>query len=139
MKELKGILRSITNKVQSFIKRMIERIIKVPTEQEKQERIKKEKKFWKKFDCIIKSIWRLFWMGVILHVAEYFWPELPNKIPVIYGLYDYLMQIPEFIFWTTFKGLQAILEGNFLEFSSKEFWPSVKNGIECFIEWIKAL
>ena len=136
-------LNEIIQMIKNGVKRFTANIMKNPTEQEKKERRLKEKRFWRRFDksmkCISRSIWSIFLMGLLLHVAEYFWPELPEHIPVIYGLYDHLMQILEFILWGTLKGLQAIFEGNFFKFAREDFWPTVKQGIGNFIEWVESL
>lgn len=90
-------------------------------------------------DKIAKILWTWFLIGLVLHVSAYFWPELPENIPAVYGFYDHVMGCLEFTFWTMLKGLQALFEGRFFEFCNGEWKDAFNAGWNGFIEWIKSL
>lgn len=149
--------RQILAQITSFIRRVSssilapkktpampsEIIIDIETEEAKKEAEKKRRRFWRRFDRInnniCKALWRVFWIGVLLHVAEYFYPEISTKVPVIYTLYDYLMQLLNFLIWTTCKGLYSLFTGTYWSFCHNEWSTALKEGWNSFVYWISTL
>lgn len=59
-------------------------------------------------------------VGLVLNIiASHFWPELPERIPAIYGFFDAWLQIAEFAYKVIFKGIHALFTGQSVEFTNE--------------------
>lgn len=68
-------------------------------------------------ELIGNAIFRGIVIGIILNVvAAYFYPELPERIPVIFGFYDGFMQFGEFAVKYALGFVNAFFNGNAIEF-----------------------
>lgn len=68
-------------------------------------------------DKLTRNIIRLMIIGIILNViANYFWPDFPEKFPAIYGWFDCWLQFGEFAFRTALNGISALFTGHWSEF-----------------------
>lgn len=66
---------------------------------------------------LIRLITRYIVIGIILNiVAAYFYPELPKRIPIIFGWFDGWMQFGEFAVKLALGFINAFFHGNAIEF-----------------------
>lgn len=82
---------------------------------------------------------RGFVIGILLNViASYFWPELPETIPTIYGFFNGFVELTEFLYKVALGGIAALFNGTFIEFGDtvmveiSELWNA-------FTTWISAI
>lgn len=84
-----------------------------------------DNKLKKGFRCLLKRLGRLITLsiifGILLNVAIYFWPQLPEKIPTIYGFYNGVLELVEFSLKTVFGLFASLFNGTFFEFSENMF------------------
>ena len=74
--------------------------------------------FDKKLDAICKSLLFGIVVAIILNViTKHFWPELPTKIPTVYGFFNGFLTLAEFFYKTALGGIAALFTGTFSEFS----------------------
>lgn len=97
--------------------------------------------FWNFLNRLSRGIFRCAVIGLILNViAAYFYPELPERIPTLFGWYDGCMQFLEFAFKAAFGYINAFFHGvdeayKFLgEFSNEyhELWLQ-------FVSWLNTI
>ncbi len=95
--------------------------------------------FDKKLDAFCKSILFGIVVAIILNViTKHFWPELPTKIPTVYGFFNGFLTLTEFFYKTALGGIAAIFNGTFSEFSLgvgaeiKEMWNA-------FCTWMSSI
>ena len=95
--------------------------------------------FDRKLDAFCKSLLFGIIVAIILNViAKYFWPELPTKIPTVYGFFNGFLTVTEFFYKTALGGIAAIFNGTFGEFSNgvgmeiKEMWNA-------FCTWMSSI
>lgn len=86
-----------------------------------------------------RLVGKMFIMGIILNIiASSFWPELPEKCPVIFGWFNGWVQLVEFLYETLLKGIYAFFTGEFAEFRQEV----VQTGSELFnqfLSWLASL
>lgn len=91
------------------------------------------------FDIIITNITRLMIIGIILNVvAVYFYPDFPEKFPVIYGWFNSWLQFGEFAIKAAFSGIYALFTGNWSEFWT-EYTEAFREALQYSKEWMSAL
>lgn len=95
--------------------------------------------FVRGIDRIAANILRLMIIGVIINVvASHFYPEFPERFPVIYGWFDGWLQFGEFLFKTALGGIYSFFTGNW-----NEFLPECQAEIEVlckqFLNWLSTL
>lgn len=107
-----------------------------------QEITKRLKNIMTKLDCwgnkIARGLWRLVMMGIVLHVAEYFAPELRQHIPMLYQIVDGGMMLMNFTFEWGLKLITAIFTGKVLEVNP-EFQHAVRELITTFTTWMTSI
>ncbi len=97
--------------------------------------------FWTFFDRLSRGIVRCAVIGLILNViVAYFYPELPEKIPVIYGWYDGWLQFVEFTFKAALGYINAFSHGTdeALKFLG-ELSNECQNGWMQFVNWLSTI
>lgn len=73
-----------------------------------------------------------FIIGLALNIIDnYFWPDLSETIPTIFGFFNGFVTLTEWAYKVTFGGFASIFNGNFIEFNQSA-------EVE-FIEMFKAL
>lgn len=86
-----------------------------------------------------RNIARMAVIGILLHiVASYFWPELPDQIPTIYGWFDGWMRFAEFAYRCALKGVFSIFTGNFPEFMN-QYGSELSMMWQQFLDWLQNL
>lgn len=95
--------------------------------------------FDKKLDAFCKSLLFGIVVAIILNViTKHFWPELPTKIPTVYGFFNGFLTLAEFVYKTALGGIASIFNGTFSEFSLgvgaeiKEMWNA-------FCTWMSSI
>ena len=74
--------------------------------------------FNRKLDALCKSLLFGIVVAIILNViTKHFWPELPTKIPTVYGFFNGFLTLAEFFYKTALGGIAALFTGTFSEFS----------------------
>ena len=90
-------------------------------------------------DRISGNIGRLILMGVIVNViASYFYPEFPERFPIIYGWFDGWLQLGELALKAGLGGTYAFFTGNFGEFWA-EYSNAVNEAIQQFYNWLSLI
>lgn len=86
-----------------------------------------------------RGLLRALIIAIVLNViARFFWPELPETIPTIYGFFNGFLTVGEFLYKTALGGIASIFNGTFFEFSNTmmaeigEMWSA-------FCTWISAI
>lgn len=80
----------------------------------------------------------LFWWAVLLLVVAYFVPDLPERMPTVYGLVDLVVSFSEWLFKVAFGGIYALFTGGWREFTS-QFWASIGDGWQLFVEFLRGI
>ena len=95
--------------------------------------------FDKKLNALSKSLLFGIVVAIILNViTNRFWPELPTKIPTVYGFFNGFLTLAEFVYKTALGGIAAIFNGTLSEFSLgvsneiKEMWNA-------FCTWMSSI
>lgn len=57
----------------------------------------------------------VIWAIVLNVVSAYFWPELPDKIPVFYEFCNGFLVLVEYLIKVAFGGIASIFNGSFFE------------------------
>lgn len=91
------------------------------------------------FERIVINITRLMIIGVVVNIiASYFYPEFPERFPIIYGWFDGWLQLGELALKSAIGAIYSIFTGNFSEFwaeytaSCEEFWSQ-------FVNWLSQI
>lgn len=88
---------------------------------------------------ISRNIGRLIFMGVIINIiASYFYPEFPERFPIIYGWFDGWLQLGELALKAGFGSIYAFFTGNFSEFWT-EYSSAVNEAIQQFVNWLSLI
>lgn len=88
---------------------------------------------------LIRFILKMVIFGIICNIiASSFWPEFPKEHPAIFGWFDGWLQFGEYVYRALFKGIYAILTGNFKGFKI-EFVEEFKELFKQFVNWISML
>lgn len=85
-----------------------------------------------------RGLWRMVMIGVLLHVAAHFAPELREQIPVLFNITDGAMVFVETIFRMGLRLISALFQGRLFEVTpgvNKEFAELLRQ----FGEWIASL
>ena len=95
-----------------------------------------------RLDCLGRRLGKdmccLVMMGIFLHVAEHFAPELRQYMPVVYQCVDGGMTLVNFIFEWVLKLLTAIFTGKIFEIIP-EFQQAVRELLNTFCTWMTSL
>ena len=90
------------------------------------------------FDRLSRGILRMMVVSLVLKVASYFCPELPKRIPTIYGWCDGFLQFGEFALRTVLGSLYSLFTGNFKEFWS-EYNEAFKELLQQLTTWLSTI
>ena len=78
-------------------------------------------------------------IAIVLNIlANYFWTDLPDTIPTIYGFFNGFLTVGEFLYKSALGGIASIFNGTFFEFGDAmmvelgEMWQS-------FCTWISSI
>lgn len=94
---------------------------------------------FRRMDRIAGNIGRLILMGLIVNViGSYFYPEFPERFPVIYGWFDGWLQLGELALKAGLGSTYAIITGNFGEFWV-EYRKAVNEAIRQFYNWLSLI
>ena len=91
------------------------------------------------FDRLGSGIVRCATIGIILNiVVAYFYPELPERIPIIFGWYDGCMQLAEFSMKSALGMINAFFHGEAIG-----FYGEVREQLQVmwaqFVNWLSAI
>ena len=91
------------------------------------------------FDRLAKNCGRMVTLGIIFNViASYFYPDFPERFPVMYAWFDGWVQLYEFALKSVLKFLEALFSGHI-----NEFWSEYSNDFHLlwqqFVIWITSL
>lgn len=90
-------------------------------------------------DRIARNITRLMIAGIIINViASKFYPEFPERFPVIYGWYDGWLQFAEFIFKVGLNAIYSLFTGHVKEFWA-EYNEAYREMLKCFVDWLESI
>ena len=87
---------------------------------------------------LARGLWRMVMIGVILHVAAHFAPELREKMPFVYELFDGGIEAMNFGLRWGIKLLISILQGKLFEVQP-QFHEANQELIREFIAWITSI
>lgn len=88
------------------------------------------------FDSLARHITILMITGVIFNiVSSYFYPEFPEKIPIIYGWFDGWLQFGEFAFKAILGGIYSFFTGHWSEFWA-EYNEAYQELFQQFANWL---
>lgn len=80
-----------------------------------------------------------FTIGLALNVIDnYFWPDLSEAIPTIFGFFNGFVTFMEFVYKAFFGGLASIFNGNFLEFN-KSVWAEFGEMLVALWNWMSSI
>ena len=97
------------------------------------------RRFARGMDRIVRNIDRLILMGVIVNViASYFYPEFPERFPIIYGWFDGWLRLGELALKAGLGTIYAVFTGNFSEFWT-EYSGAVNEAIQQFLNWLSLI
>lgn len=85
-----------------------------------------------------RNVGRMALIGILMHVAAYFWPEMPEKIPTIYGWFDGWLQFAEYFYRCALKGMYSLFTGNFPEFM-QQYSTELQEMWHMFLDWLQSL
>lgn len=78
---------------------------------------------------INRFVFKMVVAGLVINIiASSFYPELPNRFPIVYGLFDGCLQFAEFLYRLVFRLLYLILTLKLVEIPSElgaataQFW-----------------
>ena len=105
----------------------------------RQEVADETRRAFRRIDRIAGNISRLILMGVIVNViASYFYPEFPERFPIIYGWFDGWLQLGELALKAALGGTYAFFTGNFGEFWA-EYSNAANEAIQQFYNWLSLI
>lgn len=91
------------------------------------------------FDRVARNITRLMIIGVILNVvASYFYPDFPERFPVIYGWYAGWLQFGEFAVKAGLNGIYSFFTGHRSEFWN-EYNEAFQELLQQFTNWLNTI
>ena len=94
---------------------------------------------FRRMDRISGNIGRLILMGVIVNViASYFYPEFPERFPIIYGWFDGWLQLGKLSLKAGIGSTYAFFTGNFDEYWA-EYSNAVNEAIQQFYNWLSLI
>lgn len=76
-------------------------------------------------------------IAILLQIAAALDPELPEKIPALYGVCDFILEMLELSYIMVFKSIRAVLTMNLGEFS--DIWSQFTSELAEFWSWIQTL
>ena len=76
-------------------------------------------------------------IAILLQIAAALNPELPEKLPALYGVCDFILEMLELSYIMVFKSIRAVLTMNFGEFS--DIWSQFTSELAEFWSWIQTL
>ena len=76
-------------------------------------------------------------IAILLQIAAALNPELPEKIPALYGVCDFILEMLELSYIMVFKSIRTVLTMNFGEFS--DIWSKFTSELAEFWSWIQTL
>ena len=93
----------------------------------------------RRMNIIVDNSIRLIFIGVIINViASDFYPEFPERFPVIYGWFDGWLQLGEFAVKAGIAGTYALFTGHWSEFWA-EYSSATTELIQQFVNWLGTL
>ena len=88
---------------------------------------------------LIKGIVTGFIIGIAFNVIDnYFWPDLSEAIPTIFGFFNGFVTIMEFMYKVAFGFIASIFNGNFSEFNNS-VWAEFGEMLVAFWKWISSI
>lgn len=88
---------------------------------------------------VAKFLAKCIAIAIILNViSAYFWPELPEKIPTIYGFFNVFLRFGEYLFTFVFGGIASIFNGTFFEVAAAN-WAEFKDMLNDLGAWACSL
>ncbi len=80
-----------------------------------------------------------FIIGLALNVIDnYFWPDLSETIPTIFGFFNGFVTFTEFIYKVAFGVIASIFNGNFIEFN-KSVWTEFGEMLRALWNWMSSI
>lgn len=88
---------------------------------------------------LIKGLVTGFIIGIAFNVIDnYFWPDLSEAIPTIFGFFNGFVTIMEFMYKVAFGFIASIFNGNFSEFNNS-VWAEFGEMLVAFWKWISSI
>lgn len=88
---------------------------------------------------LIKGVVAGFIIGLIFNVIDnYFWSDLSEAIPTIFGFFNGFVTFMEFIYKVAFGFIASIFNGNFLEFN-KSVWAEFVEMLVALWNWMSSI
>lgn len=88
---------------------------------------------------LIRGIVVGFIIGIVFNVIDnYFWPDLSEAIPTIFGFFNGFITFMEFIYKVAFGFIGSLFNGNFIEFN-KSVWAEFGEMLGAFWNWISSI
>lgn len=84
------------------------------------------------------NIVRLAAIGIILNLVSVFYPELPERFPVIYDWFDGWLQLCEFALKGSLGFIYSLFTGDVVEFWA-EYTDAFKTLWQQFVDWLSSL
>lgn len=85
-----------------------------------------------------RNVGRMALIGILMHVAAYFWPEMPEKIPTICSWFDGWLQFAEFSYRCTLKGVYSLFTGNLPDFM-QQYSAELRDMWQMFVDWLQSI